>query len=118
MIQQLTKQEQFKELLLSPTFLVWFSASWCGPCQRMDKKTLEETAEEMGIPFYYCDESVNRDTIDAVGIRSFPTFVLYDKGSEVSRRVSADTTKVCQYIRKCGQMESNTSDQRKSGLAQ
>ena len=102
MIQQLTTQEQFKELLRGSQFLVWFSASWCGPCQRMDKKMLEETAAELNLPFYYCDETVNRDTIDAVGIRTFPTFVLYDKGSESSRRVSADTTKVCQWIKKCG----------------
>jgi hypothetical protein len=68
----------------------------------MDKKALEETAEEMGLPFYYCDETVNRDTIDDVGIRTFPTFVLYEKGAEKARRVSADTTKVCQWIKKSG----------------
>ena len=99
---QLTTQEQFKELLRGSMFLVWFSASWCGPCQRMNKKTLEETAAELNLPFYYCDESVNRDTIDAVGIRSFPTFVIYDQGSEKARREIADTVKVCQWMKKSG----------------
>ena len=96
---QLTTQEQFKELLLGSSFLVWFSASWCGPCQRMDKAALESASN---IPLYYCDETVNIETIDHVGIRTFPTFVLYSKGVEVARRVSADTTKVCQWIKKFG----------------
>jgi len=102
---QLTTQEQFKELLLGSSFLVWFSASWCGPCQRMDKAALESAAKEQGVSLYYCDETVNRETIDHVGIRTFPTFVLYSKGVEVARRESSDTTKVCQWIKKCGQME-------------
>ncbi len=96
---QCTTQEQFKELLLGSSFLVWFSASWCGPCQRMDKAALESAAT---IPLYYCDESVNRETILHVGVTTFPTFVLYSKGVEVARRVSSDTTKVCQWIKKSG----------------
>jgi len=83
-------------------FLIWFSAAWCGPCQQMDKQALEEAAREMSLPLYYCDEVVNSDTIQRVGIRSFPTFIMYNPQNEVGRRMNADTTKVCQWIRKIG----------------
>jgi len=86
-------------------FLIWFSAAWCGPCQRMDKKILEETARECAIPFYYCDEVVNRETVEYVGIKSFPTFIMYMPKQEMGRRLSTETTKVCQWIRKAGLMQ-------------
>ena len=36
-------------------YLVWYSAYWCGPCQRMDKAALDAAATEIGVPFYYAD---------------------------------------------------------------
>ena len=114
MILPLTTLEQFNELWRGyddngnkgpQQFLIWFSAAWCGPCQRMEKKRLEEAAYEMSLPFYYCDEVVNRETIDYAGITSFPTFVMYTPKNEVGRRMSADTTKVCQWIKKCRLMQ-------------
>ena len=111
MLVPLTTLEQFEELWHGydtngnpgpKRFLVWFSAAWCGPCQRMDKKALEEAAREVSLPFYYCDETINRETIERAGIKAFPTFVMYNPKSEVGRRVSGDTAKVCQWIRKIG----------------
>ena len=95
----LTTPEKFQVLMKSKTtFLVWYSAAWCNPCQKMEKPRLEEAAA--GLPFYYCDEVVNPDTIVKAGVRQFPTFVFYVGGVEVARRTHADTTKICQWIRK------------------
>ena len=97
----LTSQEQFNQLLLSQSkFLVWFSAAWCGPCQRMDKAALAAAAEKAALPFYYCDHTVNPATVDANAITSFPTFVVFENGQRLSIRQSAETFKVCQYIAK------------------
>jgi len=107
----LTTLEQYEELWKGydingnpgpKRFLIWFSAAWCGPCKAMDKAELIATAKEMTLPFYYCDEVVNRETIDAAGITSFPTFIMFNPGSVVAKRNSADTTKVCQWIKKVG----------------
>jgi len=107
----LTTLQQFEELWAGrddrgnpgpKRFLIWFSAAWCGPCQKMDKKELEAAAYEMALPFYYCDETVNPDTIAHVGIKQFPTFIMFNPKNEVGRRMSADTVKVCQWIRKVG----------------
>lgn len=98
-MRQLTTPEQFQELLASKTaFIVWFSAAWCSPCQKMEKPRLEEASTEF--PFYYCDEVVNPVSSERAGINQFPTFVFYANGSEVARRMIADTTKVCQWIKK------------------
>lgn len=111
MLELVKTQELFEELLRGydamgnpgpRRFIVWYSAAWCGPCQRMDKKALQEAATEMALPFYYCDETVTPEVITAVGITTFPTFVMYGSKVEVGRRMNADTTKVCQWIRKIG----------------
>lgn len=107
----LTTQEQFDDLLRGydingdpgpRRFLIWFSAAWCGPCQKMEKPALELAAREMAIPFYYCDDTVLEGAAAQANIKSFPTFVLYRPKEEVARRNSADTAKVCQWIRKLG----------------
>lgn len=97
----LSSQDQFELLLSSQSkFLIWFSAAWCGPCQNMDKQALVTAAEATGLPFYYCDQTVNPDTVDSNAIQAFPTFVVFEKGQRQSFRKSADTVKVCQYIEK------------------
>jgi len=97
----LTSQEQFNLLLSSQSkFLVWFSAAWCGPCQQMDKHALATAAEAAGLPFYYCDHTVNPDTVDTNAIQAFPTFIIFENGQRQSFRKSSDTLKVCQYIAK------------------
>lgn len=106
----LTTPEQFEELLRGydvngnpgpSRFLIWFSAAWCGPCQKMDKTQLEAAAWEKAIPFYYCDETVIEGAASRANITSLPTFVFFKKGEgEASRRNSSDATKVCQWIKK------------------
>jgi len=80
-------------------YLVWYSAYWCGPCQRMDKAALDATATEIGVPFYYADCGKHEDLINE-SITSFPTFVLYLGPLAVATRNSSDTTKVCQWLKK------------------
>jgi thiol-disulfide isomerase/thioredoxin len=80
-------------------YLVWYSAYWCGPCQRMDKAALDAAAAEIGVPFYYADCGKHEDLINE-SITSFPTFVLYLGPLAVATRNTSDTTKVCQWMKK------------------
>lgn len=80
-------------------YLVWYSAYWCGPCQRMDKAALAATAAEIGVPLYYADCGKHEDLINE-SITSFPTFVLYLGPLAVATRNTSDTTKVCQWMKK------------------
>eukprot|EP00934_Nitzschia_sp_Nitz4_P005802 Nitzschia sp. Nitz4//scaffold65_size103378//68867//70519//NITZ4_004474-RA/size103378-processed-gene-0.33-mRNA-1//1//CDS//3329556264//5792//frame0 len=64
--------------------IVTFSAHWCGPC-RASKPQLEAYARSSAMPFGYVYESDLDDHLHAYGIRAFPTYVCFVKGSEVQR---------------------------------
>ena len=99
-MQHLTTVEQFNALLTSGTrFIVWCSAAWCKPCQRMDKDVLVSAIVEKGIPIYYCDDTVNPQVIAVCGIKTFPTFCYFKGGVQVGSRNSADAAKVGMWIR-------------------
>jgi len=100
MIHTLTSQKQFETLLSSHTsFIVWFGAAWCGPCRNLDKAAIDQAGIDATIPIWYCDQTVNAETPDHCNIKAFPTLVFFTKGSSVSSRKSADTFKLCQFIR-------------------
>ena len=68
----------------------------------MNKQELDAAAAEAAIPLIYCDQTVNDETREACEIRIFPTFVCFNQGAAVATRQSADTAKVCQFIKKQG----------------
>jgi len=80
--------------------VVWYSAAWCVPCQKMEKPLLSSVAEESGITLLYCDQTVVPDVFHEAEIRQMPTFICYVDGVEVARRLSADTAKVCMWMRR------------------
>ena len=63
--------------------LLYFTATWCGPCQQI-KPFLEElsiTLKEKGdynIEFYKVDIDENEDFCDKCKIKSVPTFFIMD----------------------------------------
>jgi thiol-disulfide isomerase/thioredoxin len=77
--------------------VVWYSAAWCVPCQKMEKPLLSSVAEESGITLLYCDQP---EVFHEAEIRKMPTFICYVDGVEVARRLSADTAKVCMWMRR------------------
>ena len=81
-------------------YVIWFSAAWCGPCQRMDREALIAAAADAGLPIYYADYAENETFATTCDIKQFPTFVLYQGSIVISSRASADTTKVCQWLKK------------------
>lgn len=80
--------------------VVWYSAAWCVPCQKMEKPLLSSVAEEFGITLLYCDQTVVPEVFHEAEIRQMPTFICYVDGVEVARRLSADTAKVCMWMRR------------------
>jgi len=96
---ELTSVEQF-DRLGSGRFIVWFTAAWCDPCQRMDKAFLEDAAKAKKLPLYYSDETVNPDLATRYGIIRYPTFCLFSGDECVSTKSSADATTIMMWIKR------------------
>ena len=97
----LTTLEQFELLWRGQQkFILWCSAAWCGPCQRMDKKLLEETTREARLPFYYSDIVVNDEIAERCGVKSFPTFVIIQSGEIIAKHTDSDTIRTVLFIKR------------------
>jgi thioredoxin 1 len=70
--------------------VIYFSATWCGPCKAY-KPTLQQTTSEMGIPVQYVDIDLNPDLVQQYGIRSVPTTVVTVDGNTVVSKSGAMT---------------------------
>ena len=79
--------------------LLYFTASWCGPCQKI-KPFLEElstTLKEKGeynIEFYKIDIDKNEEFCDKCEIRSVPTFFIMNGKDLLSSCNGADIEKI------------------------
>ena len=75
--------------------VVYFSASWCGPC-KVTKPIVEKVQSERDenieiIVIDEIDESLLNDIKAEFGIKSVPTTVFFKAGEEVSRKVGGYT---------------------------
>jgi thiol-disulfide isomerase/thioredoxin len=107
-MEPLDTQEKFEELFRNPKaegrrvsdtlFIVYFTATWCGPCKKLDKDLIASTAKEKGIPIYICDNVINEYTVGYCMVNSFPTFIAYTLGKEKNRLTSNHTEAVLTWI--------------------
>jgi thioredoxin 1 len=75
-----------------------FYADWCGPC-KMLSKTLENLKDN-NIPIREVDIDEQTDLAVQYNVRSVPTMVLLENGSEVKRVVgSMPLEKVKEFLR-------------------
>ena len=83
--------------------LLYFTASWCGPCQKI-KPFLKELSEslkksgEYNIEFYMIDIDKNEEFSDKCNIRSVPTFFIMNGKDLLGNLNGADKTKLSEMI--------------------
>lgn len=63
--------------------VLFFNASWCGPCQQM--KPIVTQLRQQGYRLRDVDVDHNQTLAEKYGIRAVPTFVFVEGGSEVNR---------------------------------
>ena len=70
----------------------YFTATWCGPCQRF-KPIMQEVANE-GHSVQFIDIDSQGDLAKQYNVRSVPTIVIEQNGSEINRLIGATTKQV------------------------
>ena len=73
--------------------VLYFSATWCGPC-RSFKPLLQQTSTELGIPINYIDVDANGAMAQKYNVSSVPTLLITDAtGNVVKRQIGASAGK-------------------------
>lgn len=76
-------------------WIVYFTASWCGPCKKLQCDELDATAEEQGLTIFKCDDTVNDYTAGYCGVRAYPTFVFFQP-KKIAAKIQSNQTDVVQ----------------------
>ena len=80
--------------------VVDFTATWCGPCQRIAPVFVKLSEEMTDVTFVKVDVDDNEETAGACGIQAMPTFQFYKKGEKVHEFSGASEEKVREAIAK------------------
>ena len=96
----LPSQEFLENLLKNPSdpiVIILFTASWCGPCGKLDKDYLVGLSNN--IKWYKCDIDENKYTPGYCGVKSIPAFLAIVNGKVKPLFTSSDTLKVTDWIK-------------------
>ncbi|KAL5470873.1 hypothetical protein EMCRGX_G028919 [Ephydatia muelleri] len=80
--------------------VVDFTASWCGPCQRIAPIYENFSKTYCDVLFYKVDVDENSDTSESEGIQAMPTFIFYKNGKKVETFTGANDKKLEETIKR------------------
>jgi thioredoxin 1 len=69
----------------------YFTADWCQPCKRTRPVVEEMNRDQSTAGFQIIDVDDNPDLVKNFGIKSVPTFILFDDGVEKNRIIGGQT---------------------------
>ncbi len=72
------------------TYVLYFTADWCNPCQRT-MPIAEELKREGLVDFIFVDSDTEVELVEKFAIKSVPTYILLEDGVEVDRMSGAKT---------------------------
>ncbi len=94
---------EFEKIVLnnSKPVLVDFYAEWCGPCKAMEPHINQMAEEYKGkVVFAKIDTDNNPSYATNYGIRSMPTFILFQNGEQRDVFIGANPRKISEMIEK------------------
>ena len=83
-------------------FFVYFTATWCGACKRLDLDAVEAAAKAVGVPLWKVEQTVNDYTAGFCDVRSLPTFLFIKPKTVVGRLSNSRTEDVVAWIKEVG----------------
>lgn len=84
MLKKLTNDDDFNKIIEKGTWLVDFSATWCGPC-RMLEPVLEEFSKDNQVLQVDIDQF--SELTSSFGIMSVPTLIVFKDGKKIVQDV-------------------------------
>lgn len=69
----------------------YFTADWCQPCKKTRPIVEELNVEQTEAGFQIIDVDDNHDLVKTFGIKSVPTFILFEGGIEKNRLIGGQT---------------------------
>ena len=85
-MEEVSGDDCFRALDDSKMVLFYFTASWCGPCQRiypMVKDLSEKISEKVSCYKISIDDDDNSEVCEKCQIKSVPTFILFKNRSSL-----------------------------------
>ena len=76
--------------------VIWFTATWCGPCKRIAIDFLQESFPASWLK---CDIDQNDYTAGFCGIRSVPSFLVVYKKKVLGTKSSSSTPEILEWLR-------------------
>jgi len=64
--------------------VLYFTATWCGPCQQL-KPQMEQLTSQ--IPIRFIDVDRDKSSVDKYGVRNVPTLIVIDQQGNVTGRL-------------------------------
>jgi thioredoxin 1 len=77
--------------------ILYFTADWCNPCKKV-KPIVEELNRDSSVKFQFIDVDQEIEMAKNMNVRSIPTFIVIDNGSEVKRTTGAQTKEQLQGL--------------------
>ena len=81
--EEMHEQQLLRERFPAHGEVLFFNASWCGPCRQM--KPIVSRMRGQGYRMRDIDVDKHQDLAQKYGIRSIPTFVFVENGAETHR---------------------------------
>jgi thiol-disulfide isomerase/thioredoxin len=82
--------EQFHEAKQENNVIFLFSADWCPDCRFIEPFMPEVVDKYKDFSFYYVDRDKFLDLCIELDVFGIPSFIAYNKGSEIGRFVNKD----------------------------
>lgn len=87
---------QLKAPNQSPLSMIYFTASWCGPCNGLPLDEIVKINPD--IHWYLCDIDTNKYSSGYCGINSVPSFMAIVYGKAVPPISTSTPTNIAKYI--------------------